>query len=1261
MSTPETSPPGREETHLEARASDGARIYQAGRDQHIAERDLHLHYEDGVRRSRRTAPDAPVGECPYPGLAAFDEGQARWFFGRDAVTADLLVRLDERLRTGGALALVAPSGAGKSSLLRAGLLPALARGALPVTGSAAWPRLLLTPGTRPVETLADRLAAVAGVPPQQMTEAIVSGPRACVALLGATVGDDGARRPRPVVVVDQLEELFTLCASEDERHIFLDVLTALAYAGPDREGPPGLVVYGLRSDFYTPCADRPQLRAVLQDGQLVIGSMTPGELREVILFPAREADLEIEPGLVELLLRDLGTPADGTPDPARARSYEAGRLPLLAHALRATWQQRHGHTLTVDGYQATGGIRHAVATTAERLHAGLTPAEQHTARALFLRLVRIGDGVDDTRRRLSYADLLDVGPDPATAAAVVDTYTRGRLLTRHQDTVEITHEALLHAWPELRRWIDTDRAGHLVHQDLEEDAADWERAHHDPGMLYRGHRLESARAWASGSHRSLPSPTASAFLTASVRLAHRTRRLRRAVIAMLTALALIATATAVVAFRQSATARAQRDKAVFNQIKAEAGQWRESQASLAAQLDLVARRMKPDAPDMDARLVADASGFLSVSLTGGIGYVEEVAFRPDGRLLAAGGDTGTQLWDMADPVRPRVLGGPFTDARTGNVTSVVFSPDGHVLAVVGWEGARLWNVADPGHPVPLGRLSDDIETESGGQPVNTVAFSPDRRILATDGDDGTWLWDFTNPAHPKKLGRPLPAFSPTFSSDGHVLAAQGEKGVQLWDVSDPTHPKKLGLPFAATGNRNADPLTFSPDRRILATDGDQGTQLWDVNDPARPVSLGPPLMGAEGDAEAAAFGQHGHTLAITVDRTVRLWRLGDGDATPAGRLLGYNNTVDSVAISRDGNTLATTGDNDVVRLWTKPRMPLIGATGVVSVAFGQGGHLLATAGYGGTRLWDTADPAHPKKLATFGDDPHEPAEDVAFAPGGHTLVTNESGGAQLWDVTDPAHPKQLGQPLANGDPGPIESVAFSPRGHLLATGGSGGTRLWDVADPAHPRALSRPFTDADTAYDLSVAFSPDGRTLATGGDDGARVWDVTNPDKPSSRRLGRTEFTDAVAFSPDGDTLCVTGGWGGTRLWDATNLAHPKVLGAFLSDADTSPATSVTFSPDGSAVATVSEEGTRLWDVTDRTQAESLGPPFAVTHVGGVSSVAFSPDGRTLAIGGDDGTALWNTDVSQAVKRICRVTPQALTRQQWEQHIPGLPFNPPCP
>ncbi|MEV8509891.1 hypothetical protein AB0368_34405 [Actinoplanes sp. NPDC051475] len=461
---------------LKAEASGQSQVYQAGRDQH-------LHYGDGVRARQRAVAGAGPRDCPYPGLAPFDAEFHRWFFGRDRLVATLLDRLDGRTRTGGLQVVIAPSGAGKSSLLRAGLLPRLGQGALP--GSAAWPTVVLTPGADPLWALHSALEGVT---------------------------DTGERL---VLVADQFEELFTLCDDPGARTAFIEELALLAAR---ESAPDALVVIGVRADYFAACAADPRLSAALQDRPLVVEPMTETELREAIRYPAQDVGLDIEPGLVALLLRDLGVVAGADGDPPA--TYEPGRLPLLAHALRASWQQRQGATLTVEGYQDTGGIERAVATTADDTYEALDEAGRQTARSLFVRLVRIGDGVEDVRRRLPHDELAGGDTRPATTAAVIDAFTAARLLTRHRDTVEITHEALLRSWPRLRTWLDDDRTGRLAQQDLEDAARAWLRADREPSLLYGGKRLRTVRSWAGDRPECELSPAAHAFLTA----AHRHRR-----------------------------------------------------------------------------------------------------------------------------------------------------------------------------------------------------------------------------------------------------------------------------------------------------------------------------------------------------------------------------------------------------------------------------------------------------------------------------------------------------------------------------------------------------------------------------------------------------------------------------------------------------------------------------------------------------------------------------------------------------------------
>ncbi|MGH3901030.1 MAG: hypothetical protein ACRDTA_22850 [Pseudonocardiaceae bacterium] len=1192
---PSGEQPAGDSARQEAHASGDARINQAGR-------DLHVHYPDGVRR---VEPGADVRECPYPGLASFGPEQARWFFGRDQLTAELTARLDARLHTGGVQVVVAPSGAGKSSLLHAGLLPQLDRGALP--GSSRWPRMVFTPTAQPLAALATQITALTGADP-------ATAPR-CVELLRHHLG----REDRVVVVVDQFEELFTLCPDDQQRRSFIELLSRLA--SPPH--PVALVVVGIRADFYAACANYSRLRTALQDNPLVVGPMSDTELRAAILYPARDVALDVEPGLVELLLRDLGNTAGGM------SGYEAGRLPLLAHALRATWQQRHGHTLTVDGYRSTGGIHRAVATTADRVFDALDPAGQHAARPLFLRLIKIGDGTEDTRRRMSRADLLQ-GLDRRAVGPVLDAFTQSRLLTQDQDTVEITHEALVRAWPRLRQWIDTDWAGNLIRQELDEAAAVWDRDRRDTAGLYRGSRLEAARAWAtSASQEGDLSPTATVFLAASTQHEHRAARLRRAVLVVLSVLALVASGAAVFAFDQRATAQSERDTAVFNGVTAQADRLRSTDVSLAAQLDLTAYRMRPNNPDRYTALVTDANAALSTPLTGHTDTVNAVAFSLDGYTLATGSDDQTvRLWNATDPTHPTSLGPPLT-GHTDAVNAVAFTRDGRTLATGSADQTvRLWNVTDPAHPTPLGTPLTG-HTSS----VLSVVFSPDGHTLATGGGD--------------------------------------DQTVRLWNLTDPTHPTPLGQPL--TGHTSAVlSVAFSPDGRTLATGSrDQSVRLWTLTDPAQPTPLGTPLTGHTDTVYAVAFSPDGHRLATgSGDQTVRLWNVTDpAQPTPLGTpLTGHTSVISAVVFSSDGHTLATGNHDQTVRLWDIPYALMTGHTDYVRTgAFGPDGHTLATGSRDHTvRLWNLTDPAHPTPLGQPLTGHTDDVRAVVFSPDGHSLATGSADQTvRLWNVTDPTRPTPLGQPLT-GHTSSVLSVAFGPDGRTLATGSADQTvRLWNVTDPTRPTPLGQPLTGhTHTVY--AVAFSPDGRTLASGSADRTlRLWNVTDPAHPTpsgTPLTGHDNWVHAVAFSPDGRTL-VTGSDDQTvRLWNVADPAHPTPLGQPLTG-HTNVVPAVVFSPDGRTLVSGSADRTlRLWNVTDPAHPTPLGQSL-IGHTDFINTVAFSPDGRTLASGSGDKTVrLWGMNVDQAIQRICATTRNTLTLEKWKQYVsPDLPYDPPCP
>ncbi|MFD8493165.1 hypothetical protein [Amycolatopsis sp. NPDC059657] len=718
-SDPPTTPLPR--IHLEAHASGDSRIQLAGRDQHI-------YYRDGVRMRRRTVAGNPVRECPYPGLAAFGPEQAEWFFGRDGLVSELIDRLDRRLLSGGVQVVLAPSGAGKSSLLRAGLLPALDRAVLP--GSDRWPKLVLTPTTDPLWVLAANLAALTGGDVVATVEELATDPRRCVPMLTRALrGPSGDPDARVVVVVDQFEELFTLCADDRQRRVFIDLLVHLADASL------GLVVVGVRADFYPACADRPRLRAALQDAPLVVGPMSDPELREAILYPAEAVGLEVEPGLVELLLRDLGATTNAGAD--REAGYEAGRLPLLAHALRVCWQQRNGATLTVRGYQDAGGIQHAIATTADRVYDGLDDTGRRVARALFLRLIRIGEGAEDVRRSVSRAGLLAASADPAMTSAVLAVFTQARLLTQREDTVEVTHEALLTSWPRLREWIGADRDWLRAHQQIADDTASWRRAGRDVSLLYRGTRLAVARQWLPA-HAGELNEAERDYLDrayAHQRTQARRRRALRSGLVLVLVVAMVFSALYVYTQQQRDQAQVLADSRALAQASQDTAT---ADPALSVMTALAAYQTEPTQEARNqllreyikhsgaTRVLSGLSGKLAVSHTSRDGEVVFASTDLGRPMLFTHAATGTV---RAEPV------------AAGHVTYTMVTPDGKRAGFVDDRGAPGWfEVGADGHAGPVHRLPKvtGFKVYYNG-PQDAATISPDGSLLAvTTGERLIW-------------------------------------------------------------------------------------------------------------------------------------------------------------------------------------------------------------------------------------------------------------------------------------------------------------------------------------------------------------------------------------------------------------------------------------------------------------------------------------------------------------------------------------------
>ncbi|HEV8220696.1 MAG TPA: helix-turn-helix domain-containing protein, partial [Streptosporangiaceae bacterium] len=714
-----------------------------------------------VRRApgRRPA-SAPV---PYRGLASFEPEDAEWFYGRQELTRSLIDHLDRQCTAGGLLFTVGPSGSGKSSLLRAGLIPALRSGALGRPGSRTWPVVLFTPGARPLHELAAQLAPEPETGPGQLAELLLAHPERGAAAIRAHIArqaghgngpaaDDGSQpQPCALVVVDQFEEIFTHCQDDAARRAFIGVLDAAArpsQPSPSRDGrpaaglPAALVVLGLRADFYAHALRYPELVPALQDHQVVVGPMSEAELRSVIIEPARKARLGIEDGLVEVLLRDIAPAGLAGAGPA----HGAGTLPLLSHALLTTWERAGRGRLTVADYEATGGIQGAVASTAEEVYAGLTPAQQDRGRRMFTRLVHVADDTADTRRRVAVSELLgEDDASPGDAGHVLDSFVSKRLITIDAHGAQITHEALLLAWPRLRGWIDADRDGLRTHRQLTAAAELWRSARHDPSTLYRGGPLTAASEWAAdpARHGDL-NALEREFLQASIEYGRaeeatarrRTRRLQQ-LVAALTVLVVSAGLLTVFAFSQRAAATHQRNLAISRQVAIDANQLRATDPDLAAQLSLAAYQIAPTTQARSSLLDSWAAPSVTRAL-GPPGVLESVVFSPVRKIMAAAGEDATiRLWSTARQQHPVRIGRPLTGYRT-TVYSLAFSPDGKILASgSGDKTVRLWNVTDPRHITPWGPpLTGPANT------VYSVAFSPDGHLLAAgSADRAVRLWD----------------------------------------------------------------------------------------------------------------------------------------------------------------------------------------------------------------------------------------------------------------------------------------------------------------------------------------------------------------------------------------------------------------------------------------------------------------------------------------------------------------------------------------
>ncbi len=771
------------------------------------------------------------GDSPYVGLKAFEPDDAPKFFGRERLTVELLTT--ENRFTG----VFGPSGVGKSSLLKAGLV-----------ARTNGPVLLFTPGADPVEECAVALARLTG---QDAAE------------LADVLADPGelARRHDGLVVVDQFEELFTLCRTEAHREWLIKALTGCTK-----------VVIGTRADYYGHCAQYPDLVEALRNSQVMVGAMTTDELRLAITEPAAHVGAEVETALLARLMAD----AVG----------QAAVLPLLSHALAETWQHRRGMTLTLAGYEEVGGLEHAVARTAEELLAGLVTEDQ--VKRVLLRLVT----VENTKRRAHRDELEADGTVLAALAAA-------RLVVLDRDGVELAHEALIRSWPTLHRWVEENREHIKAQREITDATQTWEALDRDAGVLFRGRRLANVPEGLALNSRERAFLAASQAAEEEVADGVRRRsRRQRQLLAALVTLLVVAAGSTVSALQATRNAEEQRTTTAVLKAIGEAGALRSDNPALAQQLALAAYRLVPLPQARNALRQEDVP---VQTLRAADSEVTALVVDPTRQQVATGHRDGEVVLTTLDDL-PAPRTSHEATRHDGPVTAMAVDPAGGLLASVGEDGTVHLVDISLGKPRDLGAL-----------PARATAIAWQSSTLVTTDDDGAVsFWTGLRDVRPRLLATAQPDLGPlaalAFRADGRVLAAVTTgRAVHLLDAADPREltPLSLTTEFAGRAQFAGDDLLMTHNRTAV--------HLWDTGDPRNPV------LRAEipsGGGEVTGTWLSAGSLAVaTDDGLVRLWQPGAGEPVELALLRGHTGPVTAVGLTPQGDEVVTGGADRAVRLW----------------------------------------------------------------------------------------------------------------------------------------------------------------------------------------------------------------------------------------------------------------------------------------------------------------------------------------------------------
>jgi WD40 repeat protein len=1179
--------------------------------------------------SGQQAPEAAIWlKSPFRGLEAYEFEHAAIYFGRDALVARAAEQLASQARAGRAFLLVSgASGSGKSSLVKAALMPRLMKPQR-IQGVALARRLSFRPSDGGNDVILGLVEALTREPPSSdigLPELLGPGQKSTdlAGYLRTAVDEPGfvfagalgrvteagrkAGRILPyenaklILAIDQLEELFTVTGIPDkDQRLFVRLLAGLARSGSV------WVVATIRSDFWHCAAEVSELIELCTgNGRVDVAAPSQAEIVEMIRKPALVAGLSF--GVHEKT--GLGLDAVLAEDAAS----EPGVLPLLSFTLDALYAedvQKHGnHVLSHATYDALGGLKGAIAKRADEVVAGLSEVAQAALPRVLRSLATVSSGNDQVAVARS-APLEAFAPGSAPRA-VVNALTEARLLVASSEgaipTVRLAHEALISHWSRARDQLIADRRDLETRVLIEHQQARWAVAAEDTRrpLLLRNPDLANAIDLESRWGDELPAAFRD-FIARSTAATQAALRRRRAVIAIV--IFCLAGLTAA-SFGALYIAESQRNQALITQSQSLA---RDSHLAVAggnaalgvtlALAGLPQRISEPDRPFVSAAIYALEDAFDNrrdrFVLAGHAGTVWSAVYSPEGARVATASDDGTaRIWDAASGATIAVLEG-----HEGRVWSAVFSPDGARVATASEDGtARIWDAAT-GAIIAVLKGHEDV--------VSFVAFSPDGTRVETASDDKTArIWDAaTGNLIAVLRGHRGLVNCVAFSPDGtRVVTASTDKSARLWNAA-------TGALVATLGGHQGfiDSVRFSPDgTRLVTASWDKTARIWD----ARTGKLIVALRGHENFVLAAAFSPDGtRVVTASADNTAVVWDADTGAVVT--QIKGHEGWVTSAMFSPDGTRVVTASNDGTARLW-------ITANGVAngvfrghegllnSAVFSPDGTHILTASYDKTaRLWDT----QPRDFLAAFQGHESNLNSAVFSPDGTRVATaSDDKTVRIWDA---ATGKQL-IVLRHDDA--VHTAAFSHDGTRIVTASDDKTvRIWDAAS-GNPIKVLRGHSERVWA----ATFSPDGTRVISGSkDQTVRMWD-TETGETLIVLLGHQNVVSAVAFSPDGKHV-LTGSWDRTaRIWDAATGA-PLVI---IKGHDNRIAGAV-WSPDGRRILTASEDRTaRLWDA-------ATGQLISIFrgHERALSSAEFSPDGHRIVTSSNDMTArLWDVATATTI------------------------------